>query len=119
MSPGGTCAPVATPVVPAERRPTATFVASASSAGEDLTDEDLLKQVAAGDEAAGHGGQHVPRGRRLRVDDLRVFGALGLVTGIRIDAEGRTATYIDVSVPTSPAIGPPPATPLPTPTPTV
>lgn len=37
----------------------------------------------------------------------------------RLDAEGRSATYIDISVPTSPAIGPAPAvtTPAVTPTP--
>lgn len=36
----------------------------------------------------------------------------------RLDAEGRSATYIDVSVPASPAVGPAPATALPEPTPT-
>ena len=37
----------------------------------------------------------------------------------RLEAEGRSATYLDISVPSSPAVGPPPTTPLPTPTPTV
>lgn len=36
----------------------------------------------------------------------------------RLDAEDRRATYLDISVPTSPAVGPPAATALPTPTPT-
>jgi cell division protein FtsQ len=37
----------------------------------------------------------------------------------RLDAEGREATYIDISVPTSPAVGPAPSTPFPSPTPTL
>jgi cell division protein FtsQ len=36
----------------------------------------------------------------------------------RLDAEGRSATYIDISVPTSPAIGPAPTATAPTATPT-
>jgi cell division septal protein FtsQ len=35
----------------------------------------------------------------------------------RLHAEHRTATYIDVSVPATPAVGPPQATPTATPTP--
>jgi cell division protein FtsQ len=52
-------------------------------------------------------------------EGLRSKNEVLLVLLRRLDAEGRSATYVDISVPTSPAIGPAPATAAPTPTPTL
>lgn len=52
-------------------------------------------------------------------DRLQSKNEVLLVLLRRLEAEGTTATYVDISVPTSPAVGPPPSTPAPTPTPTV
>lgn len=52
-------------------------------------------------------------------DRLRAKNEVLVVLLRRLDAEGRSATYIDISVPASPAVGPPPATASPTASPTV
>lgn len=51
-------------------------------------------------------------------DQLDAKNEVLLVLLRRLDAESRSATYIDVSVPTTPAVGPAPATSVPAPTPT-